>query len=368
MHAKARPARVLAPMRLFRAGFAPYTIIMTAQQTAWVVSDGRAGIENQALGLAEAIAALTPLDIVVKRVRLKAPWRQLAPYLVRGVFAALDGSGDGDDLTGPPPDLWIGCGRQAAPLTVAARHAFGPHARAPFTVQLQDPRRAPQDFDCVVAPLHDGISGPNVITMIGAPNRVSRARVASHGADIAPHLPTVTVPRIGVVIGGPNRLYTFDEADAAAIIDRLTALQAAGSALVITTSRRTPERLAGAIRAVIRDGTDYFFNAGARDSDGAPNPYPGLFSHIDGVHVTPDSVNMMCEAARAGVYISLLPVAAKRGGGKFRHLIDALTAEGRIAPPGWDAWAAPPAAFAQVPPFFETERAARAVLDLWRAR
>ena len=41
--------------------------------TIWVVSDGRAGIENQALGLAEAVERLTPAEIAVKHIR----WRPL---------------------------------------------------------------------------------------------------------------------------------------------------------------------------------------------------------------------------------------------------------------------------------------------------
>ena len=36
--------------------------------TIWAVSDGRAGIENQVLGLAEAIARLAPATIVTKHI------------------------------------------------------------------------------------------------------------------------------------------------------------------------------------------------------------------------------------------------------------------------------------------------------------
>ena len=39
----------------------------------WVVSDGRAGIENQALGLAEAVQRLTPAEITIKQIR----WRPI---------------------------------------------------------------------------------------------------------------------------------------------------------------------------------------------------------------------------------------------------------------------------------------------------
>ncbi len=45
----------------------------------WIVSDGRAGIENQALGLAEAIARRTPVRLTSKRVQLRTPWSWLPP-------------------------------------------------------------------------------------------------------------------------------------------------------------------------------------------------------------------------------------------------------------------------------------------------
>jgi mitochondrial fission protein ELM1 len=41
-----------------------------------VVTDGKAGMESQCVGLAEALG-FTP---TVKRVRLRSPWRQLTPY------------------------------------------------------------------------------------------------------------------------------------------------------------------------------------------------------------------------------------------------------------------------------------------------
>jgi transcription elongation factor GreA len=40
----------------------------------WAVSDGRAGIEAQALGLAEAVARLRPAHIAVKRIGWRSAW------------------------------------------------------------------------------------------------------------------------------------------------------------------------------------------------------------------------------------------------------------------------------------------------------
>src|SRR5579871_2335369 len=49
----------------------------TRTPSCWCVTDGRPGMENQAVGLAEAMG-LTP---VVKRVILRPPWRVLSPHI-----------------------------------------------------------------------------------------------------------------------------------------------------------------------------------------------------------------------------------------------------------------------------------------------
>ena len=49
-----------------------------AKKTCWVLSDGRRGMENQCLGLAEALAERIPgLQIAVKRIAPRAPWSWL---------------------------------------------------------------------------------------------------------------------------------------------------------------------------------------------------------------------------------------------------------------------------------------------------
>ena len=70
-----------------------------SQVTCWVVTDGKAGMENQCLGLAEALG-LTP---VVKRIKLRSPWKQLSPFLRHGLGHAF--SRKGDPIEPPWPDL-----------------------------------------------------------------------------------------------------------------------------------------------------------------------------------------------------------------------------------------------------------------------
>ena len=65
--------------------------------SCWVVTDGKAGMESQCVGLAEALG-LMPL---VKRVRLRSPWRQFTPYLRLGGRAQF--AADSDALAAPWP-------------------------------------------------------------------------------------------------------------------------------------------------------------------------------------------------------------------------------------------------------------------------
>ena len=76
---------------------------MTRPLSIWVVSDGRTGIENQALGLAEAVQWLTPADITVKRIRWRKAFDKLPSALKTGwmVDPASDAVEPGPDEVWP---------------------------------------------------------------------------------------------------------------------------------------------------------------------------------------------------------------------------------------------------------------------------
>ena len=85
----------------------------------WAVSDCRAGMANQVLGLAEAIAWLRPAEIVAKRVQYRPPIGRSPQGLSLFPLAVL---APGADRFGPPwPDLWIAAGRATLPLSAGVR-------------------------------------------------------------------------------------------------------------------------------------------------------------------------------------------------------------------------------------------------------
>ena len=44
-----------------------------------------------------------------------------------------------------------------------------------FVAQLQDPRVNVREFDVVIPPIHDGLEGQNVLSIVGLPSRHARA-------------------------------------------------------------------------------------------------------------------------------------------------------------------------------------------------
>ena len=130
----------------------------------WAVSDGRAGIEAQALGLAEAVARLRPAHITTKRIGWPAGLGRLPWWLIP------PGARTGDPIAPPYPDIWIAAGRATLPLSTRMLKWAGGKT---FVVQTQHPRAPLDRFDLVAPPEHDGLTGPNVFPILGAPNRLS---------------------------------------------------------------------------------------------------------------------------------------------------------------------------------------------------
>ncbi|WP_225896813.1 mitochondrial fission ELM1 family protein [Brevundimonas goettingensis] len=320
----------------------------------WVVSDGRAGIENQALGLAEAIQRLTAAEITTKRIRWRPAFDRLPSALK--LPAMLDPA---SDVPFPAeheawPDLWIATGRATLPLSLAVRRRSGGKT---FVVQTQDPRLSPARFDMVVAPAHDGLSGDTVFEIVGSPHRITPQRIADAAPAFAAEIDPLPHPRVAVLIGGKSKAFDLTEAHAADLADRIAgAITAANGSLMLTFSRRTPEAAKAAMTARLSALSGLIW-----DSEG-PNPFFAFLNAADHILVTEDSANMAAEAASTGKPVHILPMGALKPAGKFARLHADLEAHGATRPfdGTLEDW--------NYPPLAETDRAAKAVLEAMRTR
>jgi uncharacterized protein len=249
---------------------------------AWLVHDGAAGNRRQAKALADA------LDLAVREwvLTARAPWSWAAPRRWPGSESAF-GADFAAALQATPPDLVIGCGRQAA---LATRLARGHGVRV---VQILDPRIDPRHWDLVVAPEHDGLAGPNVVSLIGSLNPVDEAWLA-RARTAFPALGDLPGPRTGVLLGGETAATKFDRSAFEVMMTKFElTLAQQGGRVMFCGSRRTSPEIAALVRE--RYGTDGGV-VWIDDSDGN-NPYAGVLAWADRLIVSPDSVNMVSEAS-----------------------------------------------------------------------
>lgn len=284
--------------------------------TAWVVTDGKPGMQNQCLGLAEALGA----DTVIKQVRLRAPWKQLSPSILR-IGNRWANTPDSDPLTPPWPDVMIATGRHS----VASSLWVGSQSPRTFRVQIQSPGIDPKRFDLVVVPRHDRLRGPNVMTCKGALHRVTPQRLAVDADKWRDKLAWLPHPRIAVIVGGSNGVYQMTPAIAADLGDKLAAFaKTTGAGLMVTASRRTGAEAEAALRSRLEGLPVEFW-----DNQG-DNPYFAYLGLADRIVVTCDSVSMTSEAASTGKPVTV--VMLDGGSPKFDAFHRALVEDGITRP------------------------------------
>ena len=310
----------------------------------WGVSDGRAGNAAQVRAVMRALASpgrwMQIAHIAGEghheapiTLSPRAPWTLLPgsnwPLPLRALPA------EERTLFQPPwPDVWIAAGRRSAPYTRLIRDLSGGKT---LTVQILDPKTDPENFDLLVVPEHDGLTGANVIQTVGSPSHFAPDDIEAAGqafADLADEAGQSCI----VILGGDSRAHTFTEEAANHLASQLETLAQQKWRLRITTSRRTPVPVIAKMRALAdRIGARFW----AGPEDGA-NPYLAWLIYSDAAIVTEDSANMLSDAAWHGLPVHIARL--KGSSPKFDRLHESLIARGcaRWFEGELDLWTYPP--------------------------
>jgi mitochondrial fission protein ELM1 len=279
--------------------------------SSWILSEPYAGLQAQALGLAEA-AGLSP---GLRTLKARWPWNLVSaprwPWPLRAIQR--------DALAGPWPGLVLGCGGMAGAVGAALR---GAERRV---VHVQHPRMPLDRFDLVVVNRHDEITGPNVIVTRTALHRVTPARLAEAAAIWRPVFAHLPRPLVAVLVGGTNGRFRLDAPVAetlAASLGEMMERDRVG--LMLTPSRRTDPKATAVFR-------DTLGPRGAFVWDGTgDNPSFGMLASADMIVVTIDSVSMVSEAAATTVPVMLAPLPGRSR--RIGIFTDQLIADGRVRP------------------------------------
>ncbi len=282
-----------------------------AGKRAWLITDGKAGMDVQAVGVADALGLVAERKVVAPT----GPWKWTAPW---GPADPKSGFGKvGGDFGPPWPDIAIATGRMSIPFIRALKRKAG---LVTYTIVLQDPKTGCRTADMIWVPEHDRLRGPNVVTTLTSPHSFTRERLSTLRSRVPAAIAALPGPRVAVVLGGKNGVYKFTDACDDRLKASLTSLAALGASFMITPSRRTHPRLLRAVDAATANAPRILWNG-----EGA-NPYPDFLAHADLLVVTADSVNMTGEACATGrpVYV----FRPQGGSAKFERFHGALVRSG----------------------------------------
>lgn len=281
-------------------------------KTAWVLTEGMMGTQNQCVALARA-AGLNP---EIKTVKLRNPWKAVTPWLPCFSPAALVvGS---SELVAPWPDVVIASGRKAIAPGLWIKKQSGGRTKL---VIVQSPVIKDKNFDLVVVPHHDMYKAANAIQIMGALSNITPDDLVLAKEEWRTVFEKLPQPRVAVLIGGNSRTHRMTDEVTMQLAAQLAALAGKGGALMVTCSRRTPPEQQQMLQQALQGCANVYFY----DGQGA-NPYRGMLAWADRLIVSEDSVSMACEAASTGkpVYIVRMEGGSKR----FRRFHDLLIGKG----------------------------------------
>lgn len=291
---------------------------MTTNGKAVVLTDGKAGHENQSKAFARALG----LDFELVPVKFKSPVHKALSYLYDrlGVSSTrlLEGLDNLDSLGKPRVVLGTGSGTFYAAKALARKT---PGAKCGVVLYPRGYRLS--SFDCILAPAFDNpAKRPNVVeipaNLVANDSAFYEKGVAAfkeryHGA---------TDNLVGVIVGGPNKCSTMTPGWMKTRLDEIFAANS-GAQLCVTTSRRTPPEVEEVVDSYpwayrLIYSKDHF------------NPIPAFVQLAKRLYVTAESTGMLSEACTFGSAEVIALDNLKTGPHKFRRFVENLRRDGYV--------------------------------------
>jgi len=275
-----------------------------------IVTDGKAGHENQSRALCEALGYSFDLLRTAYSCRLNKALSYASDWArihTSKLFTAETEAGDYAAV--------ICTGSTAFyPGKVIARRLRIPVAALLF------PGGYRLDFDCILAPAFD--NPPVRANIIPIPVNLTAINTEFYQKGTCTFLERHTPhkPAVAVITGGPNQIATMTTAEMKVHLDRVFNATE-GFERWVTTSRRTPS----AVDALI---DSYPFDYKLIYSRDQFNPMPAFVSICERLFVTADSTGMISEAVTHGrAHVEVL-MNLKNPHSKFARFVEGLVREG----------------------------------------
>ena len=267
-----------------------------------LLTEGMHGMISQVEGLAKALG----IDYIHQKVELNLFSKFLTPKItpISNLFFK--------KFNIPEIDLIISCGRKSVIPSLYLKKIF---KKKIINIHIQDPKVSLKNFDYIIAPEHDGLSGQNVISSRGALHYLTLKEIKGNH-DYLKNKINKSKQQILLVLGGPNKYYNYNEKSIHPIFEKITSLaKIYDLQVILIPSMRTPV-------STIQYASKFFDNESIIIKNVDKKAYLSALSIAKFLVITCDSTSMISEAALTGKPIYVAQILPKRDDFRFRQFRD----------------------------------------------
>ena len=267
---------------------------------ALLLTEGMHGMISQAEGMAKALGA----DFNHKIVRLNFPWNLVSPK-----FTPISNIILKDKIyliENEDPDLVISCGRKSVVPSILLKKKN----KKIFTIHIQNPKVSFHNFDAIVVPEHDDLTGDNIYNTKGAIHYITHSQIQNAASYLRDEVKSQKI--VTLILGGPNKYYGFDQGQLLKIFNEVKSnFTSKDYEAIIIPSMRTPKEI---IDLAIKEFTGHGHVVKSVDK----KAYLSSLALASSVVVTCDSTSMLSEAATSGKPIFVAHMKPKRNNYRFK--------------------------------------------------
>jgi len=267
-----------------------------------LLTEGMHGMLSQVEGLAKAL----DIDFTHHKVELNSFWKLIPPKFTP-VSNFTFNSFDSKDF-----DIIISCGRKSVIPSICLKKNS---KKKVYNIHIQDPKVSLKNFDFIIAPEHDGITGENVILSKGSIHYLTNDEIVNNREYLSERL-NKEKEYLTLILGGPNKYYDYNDQNLTIVFDKVKSiLEKNNLQAIIIPSIRTPKK-------IIDLSDNYFGKDHLVIKDVDKKAYLSGLSLAKYIVVTCDSISMISEAALTGKPIYIAEIPAKINDYRFRRFRD----------------------------------------------
>ena len=253
-----------------------------------LLTEGMHGMISQVEGLAKSL----DLEFIHEKIELNNIWGFFPPKITpikKFVFK--------NDLENEF-NIVISCGRKSVIPSIYLKKKY---KKKIINIHIQDPKVSAENFDFIIVPEHDNLSGSNILKTKGAVHYLTNEELITNENYLKPKI-NLNKKIVSFIIGGPNKYYKYDNNSVNKIFSQVKENFIQNDyQVIIIPSIRTPKKIIDMAKNYFKDQIVIL--------EVDKKAYLSSLQLANHIVVTCDSTSMISEAALTGkpIYIAQMP-------------------------------------------------------------